>query len=67
MDLYIEGDSSKKAIERARVIKNEIKYLMKNIKCAKIVNVGVVSTIMKELNDEGFDVCGTDFDKENSW
>jgi hypothetical protein len=58
------GSSVEKAVARAQIICSECEDLLKGVKDPKIVNVGVVTNVIKLLRDKGYDVSGTDYDSE---
>ena len=60
----LKGSSTDKAISRAQIIFEESRHLLKGVKDPKIVNVGVVTNVIKVLKDNGYKVKGTDFDDE---
>jgi hypothetical protein len=60
----LSGSSVSKAVERAKIVCGECEDLLKGIKEPKIVNVGVVTNVVRLLKDRGYDVAGTDFDSE---
>lgn len=63
-EYIIDGSSTDKAVKRAGIVSDECKRLLSGKNNAKVVNVGVVSNVIKALRDEGYEVAGTDYDDE---
>jgi len=60
----LRGPSTEKTAKRAEIVMNECRHLLKEVRDPKVVNVGVVANIARMLKESGYDVCGTDFDKD---
>lgn len=67
VELYLSGESTKKAAERARLVASEVNRLACSLtrsRRVKVCNVGVVSLLVGELIRGGFEVTATDMDSE---
>jgi hypothetical protein len=60
-----EGSAESKAVERARIVVDEVQHLLGgDVRDARILQVGVMGNFVRQLVDRGAAVVGSDFDQK---
>ncbi len=63
---HIAGNSIEKTKPRTEIILAEVERLLAGVsgRCPRVVNVGVVGNLLRDLRVKGYDVCASDLERD---